>query len=396
MIGKIWDAVTDPLVGGLSDRTVSRWGRRRPWMFAGAFLLFGGMILQFSPPRLSGQGLLFLWAAVVYCLVNTAYTFVNVPYGALTPELTEDYHERSVLNGYRQVSAVTGTFIGAALVMPLVGAFSDSGRGWVVMAAVTGFLMMLTALITVFTVPERPFTGGGPGEGIFRSYLDVLRQKPFLLILIPWALHITGITVVQSSLVYYFQYIYGDRGAFQIALVILLAAAMVTIPVWIRLSMRLGKRNTYNLGMSIFALSMLVFFLYGRRGGVTFAYGLMVAAGAGFGAQYAMPFAILPDVVEYDLAENGRRREGVYYGLWTFVSKLGQAFAMALAGWVLALSGYAPGAAGQSETAIFGIRTLSGLIPVFFVVAGVIVHAFYPIDQAYYEKIRQKIRGHEA
>ncbi len=404
LVGKVWDAVSDPLVGGLSDRTRTRWGRRRPWIFVGAFLLFGAMPLQFLPPVRGSQGTLFLWAAGVYCLLCTAYTFVNIPYGALTPELTEDYHERTVLNGYRQMSAVTGTFIGAAAVLPIVGAFSDPRTGWLVMAVIMGGVMLVTALVTVVTVPERGFGGTGPagdGPGVFsgggaggglRSWREVLRQGPFLLVLIPWALHITGVTVVQGALVYHFQYIYGRREAFQPALMLLLLCATAAIPGWVRLSRRLGKRNSYNLGMGVFAAAMTGFFFLGNRLGIRGAYALMALAGLGFAAQYAMPFAILPDVVEYDLAENGRRREGVYYGLWTFFSKMGQAFAAALTGWVLAASGYAPEAAAQTEATRQAIRLLSGLIPAAFVGAGILIHSFYPIDRAYFDKLASKAR----
>ncbi|HUX21965.1 MAG TPA: MFS transporter, partial [Spirochaetia bacterium] len=101
MIGKIWDAVTDPAVGALSDRTTTRWGRRRPYMFVGAILLFLFMIVMFINPHLASQGALFVWVAIMYCLLNTAYTLVNIPYGALTPELTDDFNERTSLNGYR-------------------------------------------------------------------------------------------------------------------------------------------------------------------------------------------------------------------------------------------------------------------------------------------------------
>jgi GPH family glycoside/pentoside/hexuronide:cation symporter len=109
-----------------------------------------------------------------------------------------------------------------------------------------------------------------------------------------------------------------------------------------------------------------------------------------------MPYAILPDVVEYDYAENGKKREGIYYGLWTFISKVGQSFAIALSGWVLALSGYLPGAASQPESAILGIRLLAGIIPAVFFLAGAAVHSFYPIDKAYYDALVEKIRRHEA
>ena len=394
MIGKVWDAVTDPMVGALSDRTRTRWGRRKPWIFAGAILLFFCMLFMFADPGIRDQGKLFFWAAFAYCLLNTAYTFISIPYGALTPELTTDYHERSVLNGYRMVSAVLGTFIGAAAVLPLVGLFGDPARGWLVMAAAMGGIMTLTALVTVLTVRE-PKTANSPqAAGSFVATLDVLKRKPFLLALIPWALHITGVTVVQSSLVYYFQYVYRDREAFLPALVLLLAFAMVFIPVWIRLSRDLGKKNTYNLGMTLFSAAVLVFFFFGPRFGPAFAYVIMAVAGIGFAVQYAMPFAILPDITEYDYAETGLRREGVYYGLWTFVSKLGQAFAVALSGWALSLSGFLP-AGNQPESALFGIRLLSGIVPAVFCLIGVAIHCFYPIDRKFYEKIREKIRARE-
>jgi len=394
MIGKIWDAVTDPIVGVLSDRTRSRWGRRKPWIFAGAILLFLSMIFMFRDPGLSDQKRLFLWAVVAYCLLNTAYTFVSIPYGALTPELTTDYHERSVLNGYRMVSAVLGTFVGAGAVLPLVGAFADPAAGWLVMAAVMGAVMAATALVTVAAVREPGASGGAAkpeNASSVAEALDVLRKKPFLLALVPWALHITGVTVVQTSLVYYFQYVYRDREAFLPALILLLAFALVFIPVWIRASRGIGKKHTYNLGMGLFSASVLTFFFLGERFGPGFAYVVMAVAGIGFAVQYAMPFAILPDVTEYDYAETGRRREGVYYGLWTFVSKLGQAFAVALSGWILSLSDFIPAADHQGSSAVFGIRLLSGLVPAAFCVAGIAVHWFYPIDRKVYEKIRERI-----
>ncbi|MGH0053605.1 MAG: MFS transporter, partial [Sphaerochaetaceae bacterium] len=133
MIGKVWDAVTDPVTGYLSDRTHTRFGRRRPYMFIGSIISFFCMGLIFTPIELSSQARLFVYVTFLYCLLNTAYTLVNIPYAALLPELTEDYHERTILTGYRMSFAVLGTFFGAALVLPIVGLFSDVNRGWSVM-----------------------------------------------------------------------------------------------------------------------------------------------------------------------------------------------------------------------------------------------------------------------
>ena len=395
MIGKIWDAVTDPAVGALSDRTTTRWGRRRPYMFVGAIFLFIFMILMFMNPHLPSQWALFTWVAIMYCLLNTAYTLVNIPYGALTPELTDDFNERTSLNGYRMSSAVVGTLLGALLVFPIVHLFGSPDLGWPAMGGIMGAVMMIVAFITIFSVKENPSPAAKTGPGILKSYVQVLRQKVFLQALFPWALHITGVTVIQAAIVYYFRYIYHNEGAFQIALGILLVSALVFIPVWVKISQRIGKKLSYNIGMGIFAVVVIIFFAVGHLFGVGFAYVIMAIAGIGFATQYVMPFAIVPDVVENDYAENGTKREGIYYGLWTFTSKVGQAFAIALTGWILTAFGYVPHAA-QSATSILGIRLLVGPVPALFFVIGIVILSFYPINQKYYEGIVAKVKARES
>jgi len=403
MIGKIWDAITDPLVGYLSDRTRSSWGRRRPWIFVGAFFVFGSMIVMFSVPIVgvaTSQMGAFWFVVMANCLLNTGYTLINIPYGALTPDLTPDYHERTVLNGWRMTFAVVGTFIGAGAVLPLVAAFGGGTGGWRGMAIVTGAVIMTTSLVVVLSVRESHAKPLVHHVNIFRSYLQVLSLKPFLLALIPWALHITGVNIIQGALLYYFRNIYGDEAAFQVALPILLASAIVFIPIWVRLSRYLGKRGSYNVGMSIFAASVIAFFLFGHTAGPRFAFIIMAIAGSGFATQYVMPFSIIPDIVEYDYAENGVRREGVFYGLWTFMSKIGQALGITINGWILTVFGYRESIAGvaveQPESALIGIRLISGPVPAFFFVMGVVILSFYPISGRVYENIQATIRRREA
>ena len=396
MIGKIWDAVTDPAVGYMSDRTRSRMGRRRPYMLWGAFALFVSMIVMFTNPGLNSQALLFVWAALAYCLLNTAYTLVNIPYGALLPELTSDFNERTVLTGYRMTFAVVGTFVGAGAVLPLTGLSADPTLGWALMGGITGGLMATTTLVTVIMIRE-PQTQTPPpvGTGAVRAMAQALGTRVFLLALIPWVLHVTGVTVIQGALLYYFTYIYEAQDQFQVALLFLLGVCLLLIPVWVAISRRIGKKLSYNLGMSLFAVTVMVFFVFGVQGGVPMAYVIMAVAGIGFATHYVMPHSILPDVVEYDYAETGARREGIYYGLWTFGSKVGQAFAIALSGWVLGAVGYRP-LESQDALARLGIRLLCGPIPALFFVAGVVVLAFYPIDRQRYEGILEKIRARDA
>ncbi len=206
-IGRILDAFSDPLVGSLSDRTHTRFGRRRPYMFVGAILLFITMSLFFYNPHSQSQALLFVWAAVGYTLLAAvAYTLVNIPYSALTPELTKDYNERTVLNSYRFTFAIIGTLLGAGAALPLISAISgvknvnnvwvgDPSPGYFVMGITFGAAMAITALITVFSVKESTAGIERPKSGfsnIVKGYLSTFTNKAFVLILLTYTLNMTG------------------------------------------------------------------------------------------------------------------------------------------------------------------------------------------------------------
>jgi len=400
MIGKIWDAITDPAVGYLSDRTHTRWGRRRPYMAVGAVFLFIFMILMFTNPRIAEDRLLFVWVVVVYCLLNTAYTLVNIPYSSLTPELTGDFDERTVLNGYRMSFAVVGTLIGAGAMLPLVALFGGGSMGWTITGAVMGAIMAAATLTTVITVREKLGAPVKSSVNVIRSYLQVLGMKAFLLALLPWTFHITGVNIIQASLLYFFQNIYKNEGMFSIALLFLLVSSLGFIPVWVKISAKIGKKMSYNIGMMIVAVMVLIFAGFGPSLPIWFSFIIMGLAGTGFATQYVMPYSIVPDVVEYDFAENGTRREGVFYGMWTFMSKIGQSFGIALTGWVLTAFGYQQPTAAipdpvQSARAIIGIRVLTGPIPALLFVIGVTILSFYPITRETYEKIMVRVRERE-
>jgi len=379
MIGKVWDAITDPITGYYSDRTRTRWGRRRPYMFVGAIASFFSMIMIFTPVALSSQMKLFIYFTFVYCLLNTAYTLVNIPYAALLPELTQDYHERTILTGWRMSFAVIGTFFGAALVMPIVNAI-----GWPLMGTFMGAVMLFSAMATIWAIKEPKEVTVSLEDGFVRTFAEVLKEKTFLTALLPWTFFITGTSMVQGALVYYFAYIFGNEGLFQIALVALLFFSLACIPIWVKISDKIGKKQSYMIGMTIMGVGVLAFSLLGPTLGATFGVIIMAFCGIGLSTHYVMPHAILPDIVEWDARTKAKgRREGVYSSLWTFTSKLGQALALALNGWILALVGYSSTAI--TPTARVGIILLCGPLPVLWYIAGLWVIKHYPIDRAFYE-----------
>ncbi len=390
MIGKIWDAVTDPATGYLSDRTRTRWGRRRPYMFIGSIIALAAMGLMFTKPGTADQRILFVYFTLMYCLLNTAYTLVNIPYESLLPEITTDFDQRTVLTGYRMSFAVVGTFAGAGAVMPIVGIFSSVETGWSVMGYMAGGVMLLTTLITIWTVREPEHADKQGGEGFFKTYIQVLTDRVFLLALIPWALFILGTSMVQGALLYYFKYIFKDEGMFQIALIFLLTTSLAFIPLWVALSKRIGKKWCYAAGMTIMTGGVIVFSLAGERIGLTGSFIVMAIAGTGLSTHYVMPHAILPDIVEHDsMSHSGIRREGVFSSMWTFMSKIGQAAALALNGWILGLFNYKPDTVLSTGT-ITGIKIICGPGPALFYIAGIIIISFYPISKSYYDRMISK------
>ncbi|MBI9106187.1 MAG: MFS transporter [Spirochaetales bacterium] len=385
MIGKIWDAVTDPATGYLSDRTRTRWGRRRPYMFIGSFIALAAMGLMFTNPGLAKQTSLFIYFTLIYCLLNTAYTLVNIPYSALLPELSSDFDQRTVLTGYRMSFAVVGTFVGAGAVMPIVGLFSSPNFGWAFMGYTAGAIMLITSMITIWAIREPGHPEPQKDAGFFKTYAQALTNKVFLLALIPWSLFILGTSMVQGALVYYFKYIFRDEGMFQIALVFLLSTSLIFIPVWVKISKKIGKKWCYAAGMTIMTGGVLIFSLGGESMGALGSCLVMAIAGIGLSTHYVIPHSMLPDVVEHDsVHHNGRRREGVFSSLWTFMSKIGQAVALALNGWILALFAYDPDTE-LSRATINGIKIICGPAPAVFYVIGIIIIAFYPISKKYYD-----------
>ncbi len=405
LIGKIWDGAIDPAIGTLSDRTRSRLGRRRPWMLAGAISIVFLMTLMFTNPHIRNQGLLFVWVLVIYVLMVAAYSVISIPYGALTPELTKDYDERTTLNAFRMSFAVVGTFIGALAVGAVRGLFANQDGGWTAVGVAMGAVVTLTALITFFTVkePARAAEEASDQEGFFKTYGAALKNKPFVLALVTYSLHMMGTNILQSSLLYYYKYIVYDggqdalaAGEFSKAIMFFLVAALAFIPIWALVSKRIGKKWSYNIGMGLFAVAVMGVFLFAAGRPASVLWILMALAGVGFSTNYVMPYAIIPDAVELDYAEHGVRREGAFYGLWNFMFQVGVAFALALNGWVLAGFGYAPNVA-QSVLSKLGIRLLVGPIAAILVVIGIVVMSFYPITRKYYdERILPKVKARDA
>jgi GPH family glycoside/pentoside/hexuronide:cation symporter len=385
MIGKLWDAFVDPMVGMLSDRTRTRWGRRRPYLLFGALPLGGALMLFFAAPNLTDQLALFWWALFLFALLNTCYSFVNIPYSSLTPELTPDYNERMTLNGYRFGFAVIGTILGAALVQPILGFFpGDKRAGFLAVGIIFGSVIALTALLTGSAVRETFATDAGEKASLWKSWAGVWKNRPFRIVIGAYILNLFGITFLSGMLVYYFKYVLGNEGATTIAMLLLLVVAGVFIPVSVLFSKRFGKARTYQVSMVTLGVAALTVWIFGSSLGTGFVLAVMTGAGIGMGFGYAPPFALVPDTIEVEAKKTGRREEGAYYGLWNFAIKVSQAGGAAGSGLVLAWAGYVANQPQQNAAALAAIGALIGPVPAVFFFSSAVLLAFYPLDEKTY------------
>jgi GPH family glycoside/pentoside/hexuronide:cation symporter len=385
MVGKLtWDAINDPLFGYWSDRTRSRFGRRRIFMLIGAVPLGIAAWIMFSLPKGLTGAAAFLAVLLSFWLVDTFHTMTTVPYYALTPELTRDYNERASLTSVRMVYSVIGYILGAAMTTILAGIFQGKGmnmqQAWSATGAIFGVVAITVTLITTFSIKERPELAGEPSKlPPINAILTSFKNKPFIILMIAFILSSFSFTVLTALVAYFitYQLNMGDQVSF-VLLVMLVMIGIFIIPTKI-ISDKINKGPTYALGLFIASVAVMTGFFF-PHGPTPLIYVVAAVAGMGFSAQWVCPWSMLPDVVEYDEKMTGERREGIYYGLWAFLTKFTGALGIAVSGWALGLFGYIPNVE-QTAHALFGIRLFFAIVPAVVILISLPFLIWYPITR---------------
>lgn len=393
LIVKIWDSVNDPLIGAISDRTNTRWGRRRPWLLFGALPFGLAFFLQWLVPDLSATGK-FWYYLLVALLLDTAFTAVNVPYTAMTPELTQDYDERTNLNAYRFSFSILGSMIAAFLHGTIVNSFDDVLVGHVVSAAIWAFFITSSALVTFAFTRENHFREEAEDQpGFFQGLRVVFSNRPFLYVTGIYLMSWLSLQFVQANLQLYVRYWLGAEAQFPLMILALQFSAFIFLIVWTRISARSGKQRVYYVGMLFWiAVSLALFFV--QPGQVALIFALAAVAGVGLSVAYLIPWSMLPDVIEYDELETGQRREGIYYGFFVFLQKLGISLGLALSNFALEAAGYVnPETAGapfatQPGSVLLTLRLFVSLVPAAILLLSFILVYKYPITRERYEEMK--------
>lgn len=397
LVGKLtWDAINDPVFGYLSDRTRSRWGRRKPYMLLGAIPFGLSIWLLYSlPPGLMGVKA-FLAVLGSFLLADTTQTLVSVPYYALSAELTYDYDERTSLISIRMIFTVLGYILGAAATTAVAGMFM--GMGWTKnaaysgMGAVFGLVAVITLLVTVLGVKETPRPDLLPAKmKLWPQVRHVLKNKPFVQYMLISTIVSISFTLLTSLLPYFitYQLLMAEQTSF-IMLVLLGTIALFLLP-WRMVSKKLNKGPAYALGLFIASIAIVVAFFL-PQGPTPWIYVIAFVAGLGFSAQYVFPWSMIPDVIEVDEAQSGERHEGIYFGVNAFLGKLTGALGIAVAGWALELYGYVPDAV-QTTRALFGIRFFYAIVPVIAFMIALPLLIWYPLTRQKHAELVKKTTG---
>jgi len=395
---RLFDAITDPLIGVVSDRTQTRFGRRRPYMALGSLALAGVIFLLFNPPE-GTPGFETLWFGIwIFCLFFL-WTIVTVPYESLGPEISFDYHERTILFGMRDGALIAGTLVAASspVIVSRLLSLADDPHGerakFFFISVIYCPLVIGMCWWCVSAIRERIGQAVDRRESIADGLLQCLQNRPFIILLVSYTVAAFGSNLPATLILYYVQYVLGSGHA-DLFLVLYFATGILFLPGWVFLSQKIGKKYTWIASMAVNTGAFIGVFFLGP--GDTLIYGVLVVfSGIGFGATLAIPSAMQADVIDYDELLTGKRREGQYIGIWSIAKKLAAALGVGISLSLLGISGYSPNVE-QSEQVLFSLRLLYSLVPSVCNLIALFIALAYPINSARHEEIRFAIAERKA
>ncbi len=390
---RLFDACSDPVIGLISDRTRSRFGRRRPYILAGGIGVALAMYFLFTPPSSDGNHT--LWFAIWIFVLFAFWTLVTVPYESLGPEISFDYSERTTLFAVRDGLLIAGTLMAAAA-PALVGALwgtdaSAAGERqkffWI--AVLYAPVLIGTCAWCVHRVREHPPAAATDYKSFPGKWRAVWQNRPFVILLCAYTISAIGSNLPATLILYYVEYVLKSSRA-DLFLMLYLITGVAFLPAWIALARRIGKKNAWLLAMLVNTGVFLGVFFLGP--GDELLYGLLVVgSGLGFGASLALPSAIQADVIDYDELLTGRRREGRYIGLWSIAKKLAAAAGVGIGLMLLGKIGYRPGSEQPAEV-ILALRVLYALVPCLCNIIAIIVIWTFPLDARAHRAILDAIQ----
>jgi GPH family glycoside/pentoside/hexuronide:cation symporter len=395
---RIFDALTDPMIGYISDRTHTRYGRRRPYIAVGSLFIALSMYLLFAPPK--GSPLFeTIWFGIFIYLLFLFWTAVTVPYESLGPEITFDYHERTSLFAMRDGFLIAGTLLAASspaivqFLFNLPGTPEGERLKFFWIAIIYTPLVIGSCWWCVIVIKENRHLPSVGKIGLFQGIRQVAHNRPFIILLTAYTVSAIGNNLPATLILFYVQYVLQSDMA-DFFLLLYFVTGILFLPAWIRISRRIGKKSAWLISMGINTGAFIGVFFLGP--GDALIYGILVFfSGIGFGATLAIPSAIQADVIDYDEFLTGQRREGQYIGLWSISKKLAAAVGVGIGLSILGIMGYTPNVE-QTPQVQFTLRVLYALVPSVCNIIALLIALAYPISSRVHKEIRLAIKRQQA
>ena len=367
--GRLVDAVTDPLMGRLSDHTRSRFGRRSIYFISSAVPV--GLTFFLLWIKIPGEQdlLQVLYYGFAYILFSLAFTSVMVPYAALAPELTPDYHERTSLVSTRMAFSIIGALFAAVFPKMIIDSAAESSSGFITMGLIFAFVFMIIWLNMFLHMKDREiYPVVKDHEPFIKALISTIKNKAFRNLIGMYLFVFIVNDIMSANFIYFLTYYLKKPGLYTIVMGGLLITAVVSLIAYVKLSKALGKRKTFLIGVSYWLTVIIGLFILTPAMPAWSVIVYAVLLGAGLGVAYAIPWAMLPDVIDLDEIISNKRREGLYSGVMTFLRKLSSSIAILGISFILDVSGYISTEGSESitqpESAVLAIRLIITVLPI--------------------------------
>jgi GPH family glycoside/pentoside/hexuronide:cation symporter len=396
-VGSTWDYINDPIMGHISDRTRTRWGRRRPFLLFGALPFALAFTLLWWRPPWDGEFLLAIYYAAAYVLFDAAATLLYMPYFALTPELTSNYDERTSLTSYRMFFSILGSLLAFTIPWLIIDSFRPENASRVlIMGALFAVASALPMLVVFFGTQEREEYMHQERPTLRQSLQMAFKNKPFVFGLVIFLTTWVSVMILQDSLAYFIKYVVRREAQSELIMSAVFVTAIVFLPLWNWVSQRWSKRWAYICGIAFWAVVQMVLITVTAATSLWVILLLCVLAGIGVAAAHVLPWAILPDAIEWGELQTGERHEGVFYSLVTLMRKMATSLAIPATLALLDFTGYEGLAEQQPASALLGLRIVVGPIPAAMLCVGIVFAYLYPLSREQHAEVVRTLESRRA
>jgi glycoside/pentoside/hexuronide:cation symporter, GPH family len=395
LIARFWDMGIDPVIGVISDRTSTKWGKFRPYILFGAVPYAILAILTFTTPHFGETGKI-IYAGATYILLMTAYAFINLPYSALGAVMTDDTYERAGLNTFRFIAGFTGQFVVTGLALTLAESFGggDKAQGFQYTVFLFAVLSLVFFFITFKTTRERVQPPKEQVNSLKEDIGNLFKNKAWIVLALVGIISFIMFAMQNAAIAYYFKYYLGRENNVQLFNVVGTVALIVALPLSKPLAKRFGNKNVFIGSSLISGLFFILIYLNGVNG-LTTIYVFNIIAKMAYAPAVPLLWTMIADSADYGEWTTGRRATGLYFSAAVFAQKAGWGIGAAIAGWILAMSGFIPNVI-QNDTAITGIKLLVSVIPGILYMSCAVFMIFYKIDTKTTTLMKQELDARRA